>query len=81
MQRLMVARPCPTNQCPSLIEIGLDDSLCKWLQVILMTGRESELGQYLAKAGVIRTNGHKYIENYWAERPHNIQSYTDERML
>jgi len=24
-------------------------------------------------ASVIRTNGRKYTENYWAERPHNIQ--------
>jgi len=35
----------------------------------------------MQKASVIRTNGRKYTENYWAERPHNIQRYTDERTL
>jgi len=33
------------------------------------------------KASVIRTNGRKYTGNYSAERPHNIQSYMDERTL
>jgi len=43
--------------------------------------RQSWLPEYISMASIIQTNGRKYTENYWAERPQNIQNYTDERTL
>ena len=51
------------------------------LTVLASTTVLGRLFQILTMASVIWTNGRKYTENYWAERPDNIKSYTDERTL